>query len=311
MSQTMNLVAQLLDLPEPQRTYLEILQVHDKEVPMENLLAYFFRDKEQHELKDSFIKALLKTKCFELDVKNYPTSVGSLISQGFSESDQQSVLESIRNVQVHTEVRTGDDNDSDKRIDILIDTKSFVICIEFKINHTLNNPLDVYENHIFKVYGNSGKRIFYVVLTPSKKTPDVEDVQGYLVKNRVFKQVLLNHFFKMVVEEVPSDVRSSSAYHHFEDLVQTIQNREIRHKRFLLLKELEKFCLGRKIDFSYHENRKGGFLQVEKPNRVMKLRIEERQFQIESWVGKNKTIIQQLPLTTPFDLLVKQVQNVA
>ncbi len=83
---------------------------------MANLLAFFFRPNEKHGLKNLFINALLSTRHYSLN---------SLKSDELRIKDDVE----ISNVKVRTEVNAG----NDKRIDILIDTANFVICIEFKI----------------------------------------------------------------------------------------------------------------------------------------------------------------------------------
>ena len=305
----MNLIERLKQLPEPQKTYLEILEVHDKEVPIANLLAFFFRKKEAHGLGDVFIKALLKTKFYELDVKKHSESTGALISQGNTEKEQQSsILNSISNVEVETEVKTSEDNDDNKRIDILIDTEKFVICIEFKINHKLNNPLETYRNHIEKTYKDVDKQIFYIVLTPSKKEADVSNPQYYLEKNQIFKQVILSHFMKNVQSELPSDFEDNDAFQYYTDFIQTIQNREIRYKRGLLLERLKMSLMSKRIESVYHSNSKGGFIEVDKNNYFLKIRIENGKFQIEKWIHqKEKTIEEYLDLNTPLEEVVRNI----
>lgn len=286
----MKLIESLKKLPETQKTYLEILEVHDKEVPIANLLAFFFRNKEIHGLGDLFIKALLKTKFYELDVKKYPNSKGSLISQVNTEENQQLILNSISNVSIKTEVKTSKDNDENKRIDILIDTEKFVICIEFKINHKLNNPLETYQSHIIKTYKDSDKQLFYIVLTPSKKEADVSNTKSYLEKNKIFKQVILSHFIKNIQDELPSDFKDSGSFKYYNDFIQTIQNREIRYKRGLLLKRLNDSFSNGRIESEYHRNNKGGFIQIGKNNYSLKIRIENKKFQIEKWNHKKEKI---------------------
>ncbi len=303
----MNLIESLMKLPELQKTYLEILEVHDKEIPIANLLAFFFRNKEIHGLENLFIKALLKTKFYELDVKKHPKSTGSLISIVNTKKEQQFILNSISNVSVKTEVKTSEDNDENKRIDILIDTEKFAICIEFKINHKLNNPLEIYKNHIVKTYKDFDKQIFYIVLTPSKKEPDVSNVENYLNKNKVFKQVILSHFIKNIQNELPSDFKENSSFKYYKDFIQTIQNREIRYKRGLLLEKMNNSLINKRIESKYHSNNKGGFIQIDKINYSLKIRIENKQFQFEKWIQKKeRTILGHFDLNTSLEEIINK-----
>ena len=306
----MKLIENLMNLPETRKTYLEILEIHDKEVPIANLLAFFFRNKEIHGLNNIFIKALLKTKFYELDVKKYPKSKGTLISLVKFEKKQQIILNSITNVEVETEVKTSKDNDENKRIDIVINTENFVICIEFKINHKLNNPLEVYKNHIENKYKNTDKQIFYIVLTPSKKEADVSNVQNYLEKNKDFKQVILSNFIKNIQSELPLDFKGNSSFNYYNDFIQTIQNREIRYKRSLLLERLSNSFNNQRIKSEYIINNKGGYIQIKKINHFLKIRIENKKFQVEKWnQKKEKIILDQFDLNTDLDDIVINTSN--
>ena len=307
----MNLAQQLNKLSEPKKTYLEILKVHDKEVPIANLLAFFFKNDKLHGLKDLFIRALLKTKYYELDIKESPTSIGTLISQIESPNEQKKILNSIREIKVKTEEPTNKDNqDSNKRIDILIETKDFVICIEFKINHDLNNPLKTYENHIRKSFKNSDKRFFFIVLTPVKKEANVSNVKSYLEKNKVFKQVIFSHFIKKVKEELPADFENSVNANYLNDLIQTISNREVRHKRSLLLNTIDAHLNNRGLSSNFHKNNKGGYLQIDTLRFNVKIRIENKKFQIEKWEeSKAKKIIQTFDLETDLIIISAEIEK--
>jgi hypothetical protein len=289
-----SLIKKLKVLPNPKKTYLEILKVHDKEVYMANLLAYFFRDKETHGLGNLFIKSLLQTQYYELDIKKYPKSVSTIISQVGSEIKQNDILNSIENVKVQTEVRTSKDNDDNKRIDILINTESFIFCIEFKINHKLNNPLETYRSHITNTFKDSTKKVFYIVLTPSKKEADVPNVKEYLENNSDFKQVIINHFVNKI--ELPLDFIESDDFIYFKDFIQTIENREIKYKRESLLRKLNEF-----LNYDYHSNNKGGFIKINKLNYFYKIRINDKHYQIEKWTSEiSKESINLVDLNTSF-----------
>ncbi|NJB84197.1 PD-(D/E)XK nuclease family protein [Wenyingzhuangia aestuarii] len=306
----MTLIESLKKLPELQKTYLEILEVHDKEVPIANLLAFFFRNKEVHGLGDLFIKSLLKTKIYELDIKKYPYSTDTLISQGNTEKEQQLMFNSISNVKVETEVKTSKDKDNNKRIDILIDTDKFVICIEFKINHKLNNPLETYKHHIAKTYKDSDKQIFYIVLTPSKKVAYVSNTESYLEKNKIFKQMIIGHFIKNIQNELPSNFKESESFKYYNDFIQTIQNREIRYKRSLLLERINSFLIKNRIKSKYHNENKGGFIQIDKINYSLKIRIKNKEFQFETWIKKKEKIIKRhLNLDTSLEEILRNVNN--
>ncbi|MGZ2371719.1 hypothetical protein ACXR6G_18215 [Ancylomarina sp. YFZ004] len=48
------------------KTFMEILNVHNKEVPMANLLSYLFRPEQEHQLGTTFLFALLNTSCYDI-----------------------------------------------------------------------------------------------------------------------------------------------------------------------------------------------------------------------------------------------------
>ena len=139
---------------EVKKTYLEHLKVHKREVVLANALAFYFRPKENHNLEILFFKALQNSKCYEL-IGNQRETKNKLKDANLS----------FDNTSVVTEKPTNNNN----RIDILItskDTKEFAICIEFKIDHKLNNPLDDYIDYL-KSQGYSN--LYFFILTPYKK----------------------------------------------------------------------------------------------------------------------------------------------
>jgi hypothetical protein len=317
----MSFVKEILKLPIPRKTFLEVLEVHDKEVPMANLLAYFFNPNNKHGLENLFIRSLLKTKYYDLDIKKYPNSKSTLIAQSTKLIDKQNeILNGICDVTVETEVKTKLASDSDnqsqiddqKRIDILIETKYFVICIEFKINHNLDNPLNTYQSYIEAKYKNKEKQLFFIVLTPYKKEP-IDKIKN----NKLFKQVIIRHFIDNVIAEIPEKCQKDNFHsQYFCDFLQTIDNRSIDYKikkiienfsytieaaPFIeVLDDVSEFWSNRltkiKIEnlakqnrgFNYNKNSKGGFIEINKTCFALKIRIENNKWQIERWSLENK-----------------------
>ncbi len=113
-------IQDLKNLPEPRQTFMEIMKVHQSEVHIANLLAFFFKSEEKHGLGKLFIEALFETKCFSLKLNNN-NSIGSLISQNISTiDDQMKFIDSISKVDVENEEKTKEaQNEKNKRIDIL------------------------------------------------------------------------------------------------------------------------------------------------------------------------------------------------
>ena len=168
---------------EPRKTFMEILRVHNREVPFANLLAFFFNPKEKHELNTLFIDALLETRFTHLG-KNESVEISPRIP-----------VYDANSIKVAVEVTTSENN----RIDILITSNTFTICIEFKINHDLNNPLDDYKKFVNDKYSN--QQHYFFVLTPYKKEA-IGIAKEYFESNNEFKQIILSHFINKVKEKL-------------------------------------------------------------------------------------------------------------
>lgn len=253
---------------EPQKTFMEILKVHNKEVPFANLLAFFFNPKEEHNLETLFIDALLESNFTHKGVNaNNETCIGKIV---YNKNE----------VKVKTEVLTH----NKKRIDILIISDVFVFCIEFKINHDLNNPLEDYKQYIEKEFPN--KQYYYFILTPYVKEV-IGSAKEYFENNNEFKQIILSHFIKNVnekLQELYPTYESENMYYkyYFKDFIRTVENRKIRSKRhdvFTFLKER----INEKIKPFNCEFHKKGFLEIRLQHFNLKIRIKNSGWQIEKW----------------------------
>lgn len=234
----------LESLPEPRKTLIEHLSAHRSETKIASLLAYFFRSNESHGLGATFVKALLQTKSFRINEnsKSSEPLIDHAYEYKFVNGDFEKVdctLNSLefKNISVKVEKSTEDAADDKKRIDLVIHSDELVICIEFKIDHELNNPLDTYTDQIsamekrFQMKNEYEKRkIFFVVLTPDRKPLYAE------VKNlHLYRQVVLSHFVKVIEGlykefSLDKDFYSLSEYPLVE-FIQTIKNRQISFLR--------------------------------------------------------------------------------
>lgn len=247
---------------EPRKTFMEVLKVHNKEVPFANLLAFFFKPKEKHNLDTLFIDAFLEIASVNAP-KYEKTKVKVIVEQPTDSKDPENPK---------------------KRIDILIITDTFVICIEFKINHVLNNPLDEYKAYVEKNFSDSRSK-YYFVLAP-KKLKAVEKAKD----NKDFKQIILSHFIKKVKEKFNENnekYKPNESYDYFKDFIQTVENRKIRYERNLILEELKKGLIKQNVSSEYHKNTKGGFLEIDKKNYKLKVRFKSEGIQIEKWENKS------------------------
>jgi hypothetical protein len=208
---TMEILEFINTLPKrKERTwsFLETIGIAQREVPIANLLGYYFNPTKEHGLQDLFIKALLETDCYEL-IKKTEFKVPDEIRQFRDENF------------IAANVILEDRTENNKRIDLVIETEKLVIAIEFKINHRLNNPLNDYVEKMAKQY--KGRPIYYLVLTPMWKMPE-----GKAVNNKEFKQVILSKFIKNVSKlKKNGDYRCANPEQEcfYKDFINMIENR--------------------------------------------------------------------------------------
>ncbi len=256
---------------EPRKTLMEILKVNNREVPFANVLSFFFKPKEKHNLETLFLDALLETKYTNIGLDKNNIKIDFV-----PDYDK-------KNVRVVVEQPTKNNN----RIDLLIETNTFVIAIEFKINHKLNNPLDDYEDYIEKNF--TTKKKYYFILTPTEKEA-VDKAKAYFENKNEFKQIILRHFLNRVKEKIAEkdlSFEASYEYSYFVDFKQTVENREIRSKRQIFLENLQNKLKKQNIKSEYHRNIKGGFLEIKNNNLQLKVRFTANGIQIEKWTEKD------------------------
>lgn len=245
---------------DPKSTFMEILKVNNREIPFANLLAFFFRPNKEHGLGTLFIDSFLDT--VQLDI-----------------SDRE---DKHKSVEVHVEKKT----DNGNRIDILIITETLVICIEFKINHHLNNPLEDYKNFIDEYPHCIGKQKYYFVLTPFRKK-SIGKAKTYFENNTDFKQIILSHFVQMIKKNLQNTIGDvivkNDYYQHFEDFIQTVENRKIRSLRRKELTSVSAEINNKGLVSKYHSNNQGGFVEILKGPNKLKIRIKSGSWQIEKW----------------------------
>ena len=285
---------------EPRKTFMEILKVNQREVPFANVLAYFFRPNEKHGLGDLFIQSLLNTDCQELDEEKSIDK--KLLLDNYFTNDllKQPIYRKVDFEDVKVEYPTIDGN----RIDIVIKKDDFVICIEFKINHDLDNPLQDYVDTIYNDFPD--KKFYFVVLTPFRKGAKSKALD-YLENNKnEFKQVILKHFFEKIQQGLPTDFALKPENQYFTDFIQTVKNRTIKHQRILLFHKLLK-----KIpELKYNSKKNNGFFEIQKKDFVLKIRIVENGWQFEKWIDNDRQPQSEtLPKNTTFESLVTKIKT--
>lgn len=273
-------------------SFLETIGVSHRETIIANLLRYFFDPNEKHELGDTFIKALLQTTPFSLELKE-KNEIPTFNSSSFSWAD----------------VNVEEPTDNKNRIDILIETEDLVIVVEFKINHYLNNPLEDYVNHI-EGFDKNKKKIkskydekqkYYIVLTPAWKKPE-----GKAKNNKEFKQIMISHFIdnveKMVNATIIKNNLNTHQQHIYQDFITTIKNRA---KTMNMIND-------------YFEKIKTGDLNIEnienafKNLNIIKMHLEEKTDQLMKYLNKaNGEIYSTLTATKDRieSALVKNIDN--
>jgi hypothetical protein len=319
-------------LPPHRKTFMEIMKVHQSEVHMANLLAFFFKSEEKHGLGKVFLKSLFETDSFYFKKKTdeKEENRGVLFEHGyklkleageaeefekieFQENLDKTELQKLRDnfinnlskVKVEVEDRTIDTKDAQKRIDLVLSTDKCVVCIEFKINHDLNNPLDTYQERIkgierefqeknkkrFQEKKKDSRDLFFIVLTPYKKPP-TESVQNFIDSGQnKFREMILSHFVKNAVKNIPENYFIENVNNPYSqyliDFIQTINNRAISHRRTCILKELQK-NLSPVLKSEYHDK---GFIEIHLEKLRYKIRImNNRVFVIEEWSKDNEYV---------------------
>lgn len=286
-------------------SFLETIKVAQRETIMANLLAYYFKPQEEHGLGDLFIQSLLS--CYFAD----SAKPGSQFV--FPEPEKLN----LGAAGVQTEVITTDN----KRIDILISSRQFVMAIEFKINHVLDNPLDEYVDYVQKEFPEvpEGNR-WYIILTPTRQQPQGQATTG---KAGLFRQIMLSHFIGRVAETVKEGNwladKTSPQYHYFHDLIKTINN---RRREIDMLENYQKI-LAENPDFSKNlegfyadlqtiskmveeklaglqkvlngysllkssENKLYSVIEKKRGEAAVKVRLSLEGWKLEHWIGREK-----------------------
>jgi hypothetical protein len=247
-----------------ENTYLEELRVHKKEIYMANALAYFFKTKKGHDFGKYFFNALVE--CYD---KN---------------DDSLKLNANVEIKKVTVEDKT-EKNSKGKRIDFIIITNKNVLCIEFKINHELNNDLGKYKMYVEDEDKYKDKKHVFIVLTPNIKKSVGKAKSFYDNKptNCIeFKQVTFRQFIKKLEENPPSLPNDGLPKFMYLDFIQTLKNRSIR---YTIYKELEK--LEKKLDgFVFHKNNL--FLEKELNDKALKIRFNSQGLNFEKWESNKK-----------------------
>ena len=126
--------------------------------------------------------------------KNGPHGVGSLFIDSLieiyrSKFESDAIFGKSNTLIAETEVKTTNDN----RIDLVITSDDFVICVENKIWAQRDNPFDDYFNYIESIKGD--RNAFYIILSMGGS----EDPEG---SKKQFKVIFYSEFIEKIKEKI-------------------------------------------------------------------------------------------------------------
>ena len=180
---------------ETESTYLEICQYPRRrfEEICSRLLCFFFDPHKEHKLNNLFISSLMQL-------------LGSSIHYDYKQ------------IEIVTE-----ENADGKRIDLLIKCPDFVICIENKTTSSLNNPLNVYKEHLAKF---SVEKRFKIVLSVFDVTRPKE---VKWMKQNGFIPYTYSQFFEVIKSNIGQYISGCNQKYltHLSDFIQTMDNMKI------------------------------------------------------------------------------------
>jgi len=199
-------------------TFLEILKQQTRETAWSNVLAFYFNPNKEHKLYDLLLKSFF---------------------EALGKTDEVGSLNAIKvNPEVSTENR--------KRIDLVIEADSFVIGIENKVNHWLNNDLEEYGKKIIQIANK--KSSYKVVLSKFHCCPDHD-----------FINLTYEVFIKHITRNLPYYTENANQEYlmFLNDFLRNIEN-EIKTKDMIENKEAFEYF---KANYSEIEKLSSKFIQ--------------------------------------------------
>lgn len=257
-------------------TFMEISRYPHFENVCSNILNFYFDTTQPHKLKDLVLKSLLQCTSFQFE--NYP----QLITQN-----------------CHREYCTPDN----KRIDLVIEGDDFVVAIENKIFHILNNDLKSYEDTVDNEFPHCNKKIF-IVLSVKREN---------ILKSN-FISITYESFFEKLKQNIGTyAVNANNQYvTYLLDFIKTIEN---HYKMENTNKEMFDFLInnGDAIDAI---NQQKIILENQLKNLVYQVseNIREKLPNINNSVYDRDTIVFEIHLdsfTVTVDLVIELQNNYA
>jgi hypothetical protein len=203
-----NLLESFGRLPQLERrkpkTLLEIAGFPRRELPYSNILAFLLDPNKEHGMGDLLLRSLLEAAGEAGSMKT--------LSAGAARG--------------HVKVFREDPTEEGKRIDIVVETDSFVLGVENKIEASLNNPLDEYQQRLKERADQNGgskpKTCCGVLLHVRDEKLNPATLCG-------FKQVAYKDLFSVLRKNLGDSVASATPKHLFYllDLMETVKNLEL------------------------------------------------------------------------------------
>lgn len=177
-------------------TFMEICQMGGDrfEERCSQIFKFYFNPNAPHELKGLFINSLLEI--MQNDELNY-------------------CLQSVR-------VITEDTTNDNKRIDIIVETDSFVMAIENKIGAKLYNPLESYVEHINTKYKD--QKSFFIILS-ARNINDISELRK--IQALGYRYINYQQLFTVVKRNIGDYISNcNQSYLIFlMDFIRTIENK--------------------------------------------------------------------------------------
>ncbi len=224
------LIEEYSELPKlkQESNYLDIMGFSHYEDVISNILNFFLHPHKEHDLQDLLLRSLLE-----------------LCENDFSISGINYV-KSKREKKTHT----------GKRIDLLIETNAYIIVIENKIYHTLENDLDDYSKFADSINPDPKKKIVKIVLTLNelKKDRDIKKMDGAGFENITYKEylkqirknysiyaldgntkylILLNDLIKSLENRIGQSMEKVKKWDFFENKIELIEELLLDYNLFV------------------------------------------------------------------------------
>jgi hypothetical protein len=226
---------QKMPRPKRTRTFLEISGYPHYENVCSNILKFYLEPNNEHGLKDLILNSLvqLADKDFKIDCD-------------------------FEQVEVHRELQTLAGN----RLDLLIETENYVIGIENKIYHFLNNDLNDYSQTVLSYCGQNDKKPINIILSLYKLSSqqDIEkaradnlinityedlfsnikkNIGSYLSHSNPTYSIYLTDFMKSIQNLKPATMENKVLWNFFRDnseIVQELTDKFSEYKNFVFSK---------------------------------------------------------------------------